>query len=174
MTKIVQKENPVLRKVASFVPVKKIPSPEIQRIIATMKKALSSEPDGVAIAAPQIGQSVRIFVIAGKALAINKGEKPDEIHYDDIVCINPKIIKTSKTMKSLDEGCLSVRWIYGSVKRYTQTTIEAYDENGQKFTRGGGGLLSQIFQHEIDHLNGILFTDTAKDLQKIKPENEKR
>ena len=71
------------------------------------------------------------------------------------------------------QGCLSVRWKYGEVKRSVNTTVEAYDENGIKFTRVGGGLLSQIFQHETDHLDGVLFIDKAKNVVDQKPEEEK-
>ena len=74
----------------------------------------------------------------------------------------------------MPEGCLSVRWLYGEVKRSTNATIRAYDEDGKVFTRGGGGLLSQIFQHEIDHLDGIIFTDKAKNLVELKPEDLKK
>ena len=67
----------------------------------------------------------------------------------------------------MEEGCLSVRDYYGKIKRSTKATVRAYDENGNPFERGGSRLLAQIFQHEIDHLNGTLFTDSAKDVQKI-------
>ena len=71
----------------------------------------------------------------------------------------------------MPEGCLSVRWLYGEVKRSTNATILAYDEKGEKFTRGAGGLLAQIFQHETDHLDGILFTDKARNLEEMSPES---
>jgi peptide deformylase len=69
----------------------------------------------------------------------------------------------------MEEGCLSLRWLYGKVKRSARVTVEAYDEEGKKFSRGAGGLLAQIFQHEIDHLNGRLFIDTATDVVNIPP-----
>lgn len=70
----------------------------------------------------------------------------------------------------LEEGCLSVRYVYGKVLRPEKVTIEAHDENGKKFSRGFSGLLAQVVQHENDHLNGILFTDKATDIQKISEE----
>ena len=73
----------------------------------------------------------------------------------------------------MEEGCLSVRWLYGKVRRSQKTLIKAYDENGKLFTMGGSGLLSQAFQHETDHLNGILFIDKAKDLKDVPPVKEK-
>ncbi len=95
--------------------------------------------------------------------------KPDEKIEPDLVCINPTLIKLSKQKKKVPEGCLSVRWLYGNVLRAEKATVEAYDEHGKKFTRGGSGLLAQIFQHETDHLNGILFIDTAEDVEEMKP-----
>jgi peptide deformylase len=68
------------------------------------------------------------------------------------------------------EGCLSVRWLYGKVYRSTRVTLEYYNEKGQKKTRGASGILAHIFQHEVDHLNGILFTDKAKDLKEFDPD----
>ena len=85
----------------------------------------------------------------------------------DLIFINPKITKVSKTKQLLEEGCLSVRYVYGKVSRPEKVTIEAYDEDGKKFSRGFSGLLAQIVQHENDHLNGILFTDKAIDIQEI-------
>ena len=73
----------------------------------------------------------------------------------------------------VEEGCLSVRFLYGQVSRSKKALLEAYDESGKKFERGGAGLLSQIFQHEVDHLNGILFIDKAKYVEEILPENIK-
>jgi len=71
-------------------------------------------------------------------------------------------------------GCLkvvfSVRWLYGLTFRSKKATITAYDENGKKFTRGASGLLAQIFQHETDHLNGILFIDHAKNIKEELPQ----
>ena len=163
--KIVQREDPVLRQIAKDVPVKDILSPKIQKILSDMKKALASQDDGVAIAAPQIGLALRIFVIAGKANDIVKRTEgcPDEVY------INPVITKISKDKKLVDEGCLSVRYLYGKTKRSTRATIEAYNEKGEKFSRGASGLIAQIFQHETDHLKGILFIDHAEDIKEEKP-----
>lgn len=175
MKDILQQESLVLREISKDVPLEKITSPEIQKIIKEMKSALLSQDDGVAIAAPQIGYSLRIFVVSGKVKNItkkNKGddEENDKSKYPDIVFINPTIKKISKERVVLEEGCLSVRYLYGQVSRGVKATVEAYDENGKKFTQGGTGLLAQIFQHEVDHLNGILFIDKAKNIEEITPE----
>lgn len=191
---IVQKENKVLRKIAKPISIEDIRSRKIQTIIRRMIKALDGQEDGVAIAAPQIGENLRIFVLSKKIFEIIDEEKaskkskremlnelttkshsaltPQE-KYKDMIFINPEILKTSKESKLMEEGCLSVRWLYGKVKRAQKTLIRAYDEKGKPFTLGGTGLLSQAFQHETDHLNGILFIDKAADLKEMVPEEEK-
>ena len=126
--------------------------------------SLDKEDDGVAIAAPQIGYSKRIFVISEKVFKEEKGSK-------EKIYINPKIINLSREKESTNEGCLSVRWKYGEVQRSTKATVEAYNEKGKKFQRGASGLLAQIFQHEVDHLEGILFVDKAKNVKEYKPED---
>lgn len=175
MVEIVQKENPVLRTVATPVPIPLIQSDKIKKIIQDMKEALKSQNDGVAIAAPQIGVPMRIFVISGKTYNILKPEKNTELKkdYPDEVYINPEVIKLSKRKKRVEEGCLSVRWLYGKVLRTEKATIKAYNEYGEEFTKGGSGLLAQIFQHEIDHLDGVLFIDKADELEEIPPEKQK-
>lgn len=167
MKEIREKDDPILFKKSVVVDPKEIGSVKIQEIISDMKKALHSQDDGVAIAAPQIGVSLRIFIVAGKTLAMIAGDekKPTE----DMVCINPEIIKQSKKTEWMEEGCLSVRYLYGKVKRATKITIRAYNEKGVAFTRGGSGLLAQIFQHEIDHLDGILFVDKAEEIHEMLP-----
>ncbi len=165
---ILDKDAPILREVAKEIPLKDIKSLKIQAVISNMKEALNSQDDGVAIAAPQIGEKLRIFVVSHKVF--NMGREEEQIaNVKDLVCINPEIIKISKKKKKMEEGCLSVRWLYGKVERSEKVNIKAYNENGEEFERGSSGLLAQIFQHEIDHLNGILFTDKAEDLEDIPP-----
>jgi peptide deformylase len=171
MTKILGKDAPILRKVAKSVPIKSTCSKKIQDILDRMKTVLHAEEDGVAIAAPQIGESLRIFVVNGKALALAKKVKTiDHVkEFGDLVFINPEITKFSKKKKKMEEGCLSIRWLYGQVKRSEKVTIRAYDERGKLQERGASGLLAQIFQHEVDHLNGTLFIDKAENIQDIPP-----
>jgi peptide deformylase len=181
MVEIVQSENPVLRKIAKEVPLALITKPKIQKIIKDMIEALDSQDDGVAIAAPQIDVSYRIFVVSGKVFdedfISGKNIKNDDLYKKarntDIVFINPILKKISKDKKLLSEGCLSVRPVYGKVRRATRATVEAYNEKGQKFEKEGSGLLAHIFQHENDHLDGILFIDKAKDLHEVFMEEDK-
>ena len=189
--KILQKDEKVLRHIAHEVPVEDIKKLKIKRVLEEMKGALESQDDGVAIAAPQIGYSLRIFIVAGKVLAAgfpSRGvsqvveprssagsAEPDsdpakgDPAVKDLIFINPKISKLSREKDWMPEGCLSVRPLYGKTFRSKKATVSAYDENGRKFTRGASGLLAQIFQHETDHLNGILFIDHAKDVKAETP-----
>lgn len=166
MAKIVQNEDPVLRKTAVEVTQKEFNQKKLLDIISDMKEALGSQHDGVAIAAPQIGISKRIFVVSHKVM-------PEEEVVEDKVYINPKITFKSKDKKKMEEGCLSVRWLYGKVRRSSRVTVEAQNELGEKFIETGTGLMAQIFQHEIDHLGGILFIDTAEDIREMSPEKNK-
>ncbi len=166
---ILQKEEKVLRAVAKEVKLTEINTPKIKKVLRDMSLSLASQDDGVAIAAPQIGYSLRIFLVAGKVFdrefIRGKGIPENKIKKPDMVFINPIITKLSRDKEWLTEGCLSVRPVYGKTYRSKKATVEAYDENGEKFTRGASGLLAQIFQHETDHLNGILFIDHAKDMR---------
>lgn len=169
IAKIVQVKsgNPVLRDFAKPVSLEEIKSGKIKKIIEDMKNSLAREEEGVAIAAPQIGVPLRIFVVSKKIFQLLDNSRSDKNELVDLVFINPEIIKSAKVKEVMEEGCLSVKDYYGKIKRATKATVRAYDENGNVFERGGGRLLAQIFQHEMDHLNGVLFTDTAKDVQKI-------
>lgn len=174
MINIVQQENKVLRQKAKEVPIEEITSPKIKKVIEDMKKALFSQDDGVAIAAPQIAVPLRIFVVSHRIFAPKEDGVSLTIN-DDLVFINPKIIKVSKkTEWKKGEGCLSVRWLYGEVKRHTNVTIEFYNQDGEKFSRGAGGLLAHIFQHEIDHLDGVLFIDKARNVHEIPPDEHEQ
>lgn len=174
MTQILQRDAAVLRKVAHPVEHTEFGAAALRADIAAMQKALHGEDDGVAIAAPQIGISKRIFIVSGKTLGMLKSGKSyedlaEEDELPDWVFINPVIVKLSRKKMMLEEGCLSVRWLYGKVKRSEKARVRAQDEEGASFTVDGSGLLAQIFQHEIDHLDGILFIDKAVDLEDIPP-----
>lgn len=155
-------KNP-LRAISREVTKEEFGAVYLRDIIISMKRILSRENDGVAIAAPQIGVSLRLFVVAENSYEEDTKHKP-------LVFINPKIIKRSKRTAIMQEGCLSVRWVYGKTKRSVAATIEAYNEDGQKFTYGGNGLLAHIFQHEVDHLDGILFIDHGFNLEEYTEE----
>jgi len=168
--KIIQKGDKILKKTAKEVPLDYIKSKEIHCLIKKMKQAIAENEEAIAIAAPQIGKSLRIFVVSEYVFSPENKEKKKN-DYSHLVFINPRILKKSHTQKILTEGCLSVIGIYGTIKRSEKIKIEAYDENAKKIIKSGAGLFSQVIQHEMDHLNGVLFTDKAIVLQKYeKPE----
>lgn len=163
-------KNPFLRTVAKPVPTSEIKSAHIRKLISDMKRLLEKEEYGVALAAPQVGESLRIFIVSGRALALdakssqNKSDTksknmPNQPPPPDQIYINPELIKLSRTKRSRHEGCLSIWGMWGIVPRAEKATVRAYDENGKRFTRGASGFLAHIFQHEMDHLEGILYVD---------------
>lgn len=165
--KITTTSSPILTKKAE--PVKTIDK-KILRLIADMKDTLNSciEPVGVGLAAPQVGVSLQIFII-----------KP-RVNSKIEVFINPKIIsknEAQKKDKGLLEGCLSIENIWANIKRISEVEIEYTDINNQKVVKKYSGYVAQIVQHEMDHLEGILFTHRAiqqnEELFKIEKEDGK-
>ena len=160
--KIVDESNKVLRKISKEVefPLSKTDSDLIQQIIDNLTysqidryaKKYNLRP-GMGLAFPQINLSKRIIVIVYEV---------DEQVFDNYVFINPKIVSHSNEIIAVDagEGCLSVnRDVEGHVKRYARVTVEGYDEEGNKIKVRAREELAIAFQHEIDHLNGIMFYD---------------
>jgi len=163
---VVQIGAPVLRQAAKPVSKKEFGSSALLKLIANMKRILAKEKFGVAIAAPQVGVSLRLFVVSGRVFE-------EEAHDDDPerssekqsrVFINPVLMRVSRKKREMSEGCLSVRGTYGAVIRHEKASIKAEDERGKAFTYHGAGLVAHIFQHEVDHLDGILYIDKATKL----------
>ena len=171
MKEIVQDGAPVLRDIATPVPEELFGTSELAEIIKNMEEALDPELEGVALAAPQIAVPYRIFIVRkDRTLPLPPMEDnatPVSSEPQNDVYINPEIVKTSRKQARVDEGCLSVRGIYGTTNRHERITIRARTQDGSTFLRGAGGLMAQIFEHEIDHLNGILFIDHAEHLVEI-------
>ena len=187
---IVKIPNKVLRKEAREVPPKEIISPKIGRLILEMQETLKNTPDGVGLAASQVGESLRIFIVSEEAEEIDKAEragwkrrkkedpavkmkKPyEERGWKYYVFINPVVKNISKKKLEGPEGCLSVPRKFGSVKRHEKITVEAHGETGKKFTRGASRFFARVIQHELDHLEGTLFIDKASGLIEM-PKDEK-
>ncbi|TSC77816.1 MAG: peptide deformylase [Parcubacteria group bacterium Gr01-1014_29] len=175
--KIIKEPNKVLHQHAAEVLIEEITSPKIQRVIQDMKDALQKTREGIGIAAPQIGYALRIFLASEEALRWDKvKDLPEEerstMKWEYYTFINPVIKKTASKKINETEGCLSVPGIYGAVERKEKATIEAYNEWGEKFQRGTSKLYARVMQHEIDHLNGILFIEKAKNIQKLSRKKE--
>lgn len=181
---IVKEPNTVLRQKAVEVEVKSINTPRVLKFIREMKTVLASTPDGVGLAAPQLGRSLRIFIVSEEVEEIDRAErelsrkktqpktksrdKEGEIYekreWKYYTFINPVIKNFSKKKLNRTEGCLSVPGKFGNVKRYEKVTIEACDERGQKFRRGYSRFFARVIQHELDHLEGVLFVDKAESI----------
>jgi peptide deformylase len=175
MKKIVQDGAPVLREIAKPVPKELFGTPELAQIIKDMEDALDPELEGVALAAPQIAIPYRIFIVRKDRTIIPPPTEddvtPPPAEPKNEIYINPEIVKTSRKRSHVDEGCLSVRGIYGTTIRHERASVRAWNSDGSHFERGGGGLMAQIFEHEIDHLNGILFIDHAEHLVQVNHEH---
>ena len=171
----------VLEQKAKPVDITEITSPKIREIIKDMSEALASSPEGIGIAAPQIGYSLQIFLASEEALSIDESRKMTEKErnakkWEHYVFINPVITNYSKKKQKDLEGCLSVPGKFGTVERSEKVTIEAYDAHGKKFHRGASKLYARLMQHEVDHLNGHLFIEKAHGLMDIhdEPKTQKR
>lgn len=131
----------------------------ISRLIQEMRQAMR-KANGVGLSANQIGLDAKVFV----------AQVPDTRgSLKFYAFFNPKIEKTGGEKLLLEEGCLSVPGKYGSVERFERITVSGYDKNGKSLKIKAWGLLAHVFQHEIDHLNGILFIDKAKELHEVSP-----
>ena len=164
---ILQDGNPILREISKPVPQELFGTPELAQILADMADTLDTQADGVALAAPQIGILYRIFIVRiDRTLpTAPEGAASENTSAAEVaVFINPTFANSSRRRTEMDEGCLSVRGIYGTTYRNERATVRAQDATGKFFERGGGGLMAQIYQHETDHLEGMLFIDHALEL----------
>ena len=158
MAKLVPENHPALHAIAEEFTPEEFTNGTVAKVLKDLREAIKTyKVDGftaVAIAAPQIGVSKRMFIIE------DQSKEADRL--PTVIAINPRFVKVSKKTHVVGEGCLSIPDRYGLVRRSTNVTLEATDEKGVRYTRGAGGLLAQIMQHETDHLDGILFIDRAE------------
>lgn len=150
--------DPVLRKKAA--PVKTIDD-DLRRLVEDMVDTMYAEP-GVGLAAPQIGVSLRLLVTD-----ITVGEKPDSL----IVLVNPKIVAATGRVTE-EEGCLSVPGIRADIPRAESVEIRGWDLDQKEVSVKGQGYLARAFQHEMDHLDGILIWDRMSKIQREVLKNE--
>ena len=156
---IITDGHPTLRKVAKKVDPKEISDPLFQQLIDDMFETMYAAP-GVGLAAPQVNVSKRMFVM----------DVQDDEH-EPAVVINPKIERAEEEVE-MTEGCLSVPGYVGEIARFRKIAVSGLDRNGQKIRLEGEGLYAQCLQHEIDHLNGVLYTDKAKNVRKPETKEE--
>lgn len=144
LRKMLINPNPELRETSVAVAKEDITSPEIKGLICDLKDTMAVE-NGIGIAAPQIGILKQIIIIG-------IGEKAQAF-------INPKIVSRSFRKIVSEEGCLSVPGIFGIVKRSRAVKVKAFNEAGEEVVINVQGMPAVVFQHEIDHLAGVLFID---------------
>ncbi len=157
--------DPVLRKVS--VDIDK-DYPNLDELIENMKETMINA-NGVGLAAPQIGKAIRLFIINATPFSEDDELEPEEREFlasFDKVFINAKIIKEEGDDWAFNEGCLSIPDINEDVFRQEKINVEYLDENFEKHTAVFDGLAARVFQHEYDHIEGILFTDKISSLKK--------
>ncbi|MDJ0730352.1 MAG: peptide deformylase [Crocosphaera sp.] len=152
---IAQVGNPILRQQAQLV--RDITDEKLQELIDTLLTT-AMDAKGVGIAAPQVSQSYRLFVICSHP----NPRYPDAPLIDPTVMINPQIISHSDEIVKGWEGCLSVPGVRGLVPRYQTITVEYLDRYGKLHQQELRDFVARIFQHELDHLDGILFIDRVE------------
>jgi peptide deformylase len=155
--------NPMLSAPARRLSEVDINSLKIQTLIDDMRHTLQVKKYGVGLAAPQVGQSVALSVIGIKPTP----SRPDA-QSEDMVIINPEIVKTYGSRAQKWEGCISFGtssrdFPYAKTLRWRKVRVRYLDEHGRRHEKDFSGLLAHVLQHEIDHLNGILFTERIKD-----------
>ena len=171
---IVAYGDPVLRKVAKEIDAD---YPDLKELISNMKQTMY-HASGVGIAAPQIGKSIRLFIIDASPFAqdedLSESDRIQLKHFNNVF-INPKVIKEEGNEWVFSEGCLSIPDVREDVFRKASVTFEYDDEDFVRHTETLTGLAARVFQHEYDHLEGILFTDKLSSLKKriIKKKLEK-
>lgn len=160
--KIVTEGHPTLRKMAKRVRAEELADPLFQQLIDDLFVTMYDAP-GIGLAAPQVDVSKRVFTV--------------DLHDDDpqhgpFVVINPKLIETRGDLESV-EGCLSVPGYVGDMSRYEYVAVTGLDRYGKKIRLEGDGLFARCLQHEIDHLNGVLYIDKARDVRLAHTDEER-
>jgi len=162
---IVAYGDPVLRKVAVAIDAE---FPDLEKLINNMKETMYNA-SGVGLAAPQIGKAIRLFLIDASPFAEDDDLSEEErtvLKSFNRVFINPKILEEDGEEWIFNEGCLSIPDVREDVSRQPKITIEYQDENFTIHTETLEGLAARVFQHEYDHIEGILFTDKLSTLKK--------
>ena len=162
---IVAYGDPVLRKVAVAIDAT---YPDLEKLITNMKETMYNA-SGVGLAAPQIGKAIRLFLIDASPFAEDDDLSEEErtvLKSFNRVFINPKILEEDGEEWLFNEGCLSIPEVREDVSRQPKITIEYQDENFTIHTETLEGLAARVFQHEYDHIEGILFTDKLSTLKK--------
>ena len=158
---ILTEGHPTLRKVAKKVDPAELADPMFQQLIDDMFETMYAAP-GIVLAANQIGVSKRLFTV---------DLQDDEDAHGPLVVINPKFTVQEGEKESV-EGCLSVPGMVGDVTRFERIVCTGLDRHGKKLSLDATGLFARCLQHEVDHLDGVLYIDNAKNLRPAKTDEE--
>jgi peptide deformylase len=161
LREIITDGHPTLRKVAKKVDTAELRDPLFQQLVDDMFETMYEAP-GIGLAAPQINISKRLFVV-------DLGEERDP--HGPLVFVNPRFTETEGEVESI-EGCLSVPGMIGDLTRYARVVCSALDRDGKRFSVEATGLFARCLQHEMDHLDGVLYTDKAKNVRPAVTEEE--
>lgn len=170
MSKVLRKTefgNPILRNPNRALSDAEIVSLEIQQLVSNMYYTLENKKYGVGIAATQVGENVALSVIDTKPTPT----RPD-LKRQKLTIINPKIIKTYGKKVPMWEGCISGSKLYALVPRYNKIRLKWKDEKAKLYEADFDGFLAHVIQHEVDHLNGIIFLDKVEDSKSFMTFNE--
>jgi peptide deformylase len=157
LREIITDGHPTLRKVAKKVSLEELRDPLFQQLIDDMFETMYAAP-GIGLAAPQVNISKRIFVVD---LGHDRDEDEDR---GPLVFVNPRFTVIEGEIESL-EGCLSVPGMIGDLKRHERVVCSALDRDGKRFKISAIELFSRCLQHEMDHLDGVLYIDKAKNIR---------
>ncbi|MCU0680307.1 MAG: peptide deformylase [Planctomycetes bacterium] len=157
---IIINPDPILRKKSENIKIEEIKKKDFLSFILDMEKTMLKK-DGIGLAAPQIGRNIRLIVVK------NEGSK------HNFFMINPKVTQKSWAKEWGEEGCLSVPLTFGKVERHKKLTCTYLDPQGKQKTLRAEGILARVIQHEVDHLDAILFIDKAKEIRTITEEEQK-
>ncbi len=163
LLKITRLGDPVLRKPAADVAVDQIGSPDVQRLIDDMAETMR-DSDGVGLAAPQVNVPKRIILVEVRSM---NPRYPDRAEIPLVALINPQIAPLSDETESGWEGCLSIPDLRGVVPRFRRISVRALDRHGKPVEFEAEDFFARVIQHEVDHLNGIVFLDRMKDFSTL-------
>jgi len=163
---IVTPPNPTLRQRAQKV--RRI-TPDIAQLIDDLVETMRVAP-GVGLAAPQIDVGLRVIVV--EYAEGSEDEDAPEISPKLYAIINPEITRTSKERVLGNEACLSLPGYFGEVERFERVTVKGLNRHGQDFKLKANGWLARIFQHEIDHIEGILYIDRATQVWRVEEQED--
>jgi peptide deformylase len=154
LRKIVTDNHPTLRKIAKKVHPSEIETPLFQQLVDDMFVTMYAAP-GIGLAAPQIDVGKRVFVVD-----LRDGDPK----HGPLVVVNPKFVETGGEIESI-EGCLSVPGYIGDLRRFERVVCTGLDRHGKKIRLEGSDLFGRCLQHEVDHLDGVLYTDKARNIR---------